>query len=168
MKTAQDSQGGTHEVWGCTDGAFNVWSEPVRKISLLINKDISCIFFVSSLLHGLYIMWMGKITAIFFSSFHQGKSNLGCLSHTRVECYSCAHIAKRLDTTDELYIFTLRAFFTTNIKDSMRRRYVLSRTGIWTVRGTKLWRYESYCFYLTVEQQKNTRFFDACDNVHWF
>lgn len=46
MKTAQDSQGGTHEVWGCIDGAFNVWSEPVRKISLLKNKEISCIFFL--------------------------------------------------------------------------------------------------------------------------
>ena len=110
--------------------------EPIRKISLLKNKAISCIFFCIILPPWVVYRVDGKITVIFFT---KANFQLEYLSHARVDWYACAHIAKRLDPTDELYIFlTLRTFFTTNIKDRMRRRYVLYRTGIWTVRRTKL------------------------------
>ena len=45
------------------------------------------------------VMWKAKIKGFFF--FHQGRSNLGNLSQARVQWSACAHIAKRLDPTDE-------------------------------------------------------------------
>lgn len=42
-----------------------------------------------------------KLRPIFF--FFLERSNLGYLSHAKAEWFTCAHIAKRLDPTDELY-----------------------------------------------------------------
>lgn len=92
----------------------------------------------SSSLHGLHIMWMGKITVKFF----QRRSNLIYLSHARVEWSTSVPVLVQrgdwIPPTNRIFFLSLHAFFTTNIKDRMMRRYVLLRTGIWTVRRTKL------------------------------
>lgn len=43
----------------------------------------------SSHLHGLHILWMGKITANFFFFFLE-RSNLGYLSHAKAEWFACS------------------------------------------------------------------------------
>ena len=71
----------------------------VRKICLLKIEEIPCPSFCFYFLIHFFVIH--KACNFFF----QGKSNLGYLSHARVEWSACVYIARRLDPTDELYIF---------------------------------------------------------------